>query len=85
MHVIVILNDYPIIAIVILKLDFFWANLMLSCELVGCGDESLVVRSLYTLEDGALALGSEVKGKFDVLALVCCFNHCFGFVFWLIV
>ena len=81
LHVIVILNDHPVITIVILELDLFWANVVLSSELVGCGDEGLIVSCRYTLEDGAFALGSEVKGKFDVLARVCCFNHCFGYVF----
>ena len=62
LHVIVILNDNPIIAIEVLELDFLRANFMLSYELVGRGDEGLVIISLYTLKDGAFALGSEVKG-----------------------
>ena len=62
LHVIVILNDNPIIAIEVLELDILRANFMLSYELVGRGDEGLVIISLYTLKDGAFALGSEVKG-----------------------
>ena len=54
---------------------------MFGCELVCGGDEGLVVGCLYTFEDWALALGCEVKGDLDVVASVCCFNHCFGFVF----
>ena len=43
LHVIFIFNEYPVIAIVILEFDFLWADLVLGSELVGCGDESLVV------------------------------------------
>ena len=43
LHVIFIFNEYPVIAIVILELDFLWADLMLGSELVCRGDESLVV------------------------------------------
>ena len=54
---------------------------MFGSELVCGGDEGLVVGCLYTFEDWALALGSKVKGDLDIMASVCCFNHCFGFVF----
>lgn len=56
LHVIVIFNDYPVIAIVILELDFSWADLVLRSELVSGGDKRLVVGSQYFLEDGAFAL-----------------------------
>ena len=81
LHVILVLNDNPVITIVILKLDFLWADRVLGGELVGGGDEGLVVRGLYTFEDGAFALGGEVKGELDVVASDCCFNHCFSYVF----
>ena len=56
LHVILIFNYNPVIAIVILELNFFWADLVFGSELVGGGDEGLEVGCQYLLEDGAFAL-----------------------------
>ena len=81
LHIVIILNDNPVVTIVVSELDFIGADLVLGSELVGRGDESLVVGCLYTFVDRALALSCEVEGDFDVQALVCCFNHSVGFDF----
>jgi hypothetical protein len=66
LKIVIVLNDDPIVAVVVTDIDLLWADLMLGSEVFSLSEESLIVGDHDALDDRALALGCEVEGQLDI-------------------
>ena len=81
LDVVVVLNDDPVVTVMVTEIDLLRVNLVLGSEIFGGREQGLEVRGHDTLDYRGLALSCKVEGQFDVQVLIISFNHSCGYFF----